>query len=477
MSKYLIEDRNDGLTVVKFANRIESRPALDAIFAQVWLMEPHALGRMIAIAANAGEPERFEAAESWFLEEPRSPMRVENGDAVISISGPIFPKANIMTKHSGASSLAMIEVDIAAALLDDSVERLVLDIDSPGGVATGIEALANEIYAARERKPIVAVAQDMAASAAYWLGSAAGEFGATGSAKVGSIGVVLTAYRSQQYDDEVVIISRQSPKKRQDPKSESGQADLQVLADATAAVFVADVARNRDTTEHDVLENFGQGGLLAAVDAVAAGMVDGISSRQSIMATQGAETMPAARMTAEKLATDHPDIAEALREEGRAELRGSLTTANAEHEQAIATARVEAATAERERIQAVFAQSMPGHEALIEQLAFDGKTTGEQAAIQVLQAVRVANESALGSHREDAPAPAAVTPTDDTPSSTPASTTQDHRPVEDRCKDAWDKDASLRAEFLEDLDAYVAYTKAKESGRVRILKNKTDEAA
>jgi hypothetical protein len=46
------------------------------------------------------------------------------------------------------------------------------------------------------------------------------------------------------------------------------------------------------------------------------------------------------------------------------------------------------AKAERERIQAVEAQFLPGHEDLIVKLAFDGKTTGEQAAIQVLAAER-----------------------------------------------------------------------------------------
>jgi hypothetical protein len=48
--------------------------------------------------------------------------------------------------------------------------------------------------------------------------------------------------------------------------------------------------------------------------------------------------------------------------------------------------RLEGAAAERERIQAVRAQSMKGHEALIETLAFDGKTTGPEAAVQVLAA-------------------------------------------------------------------------------------------
>ena len=63
----------------------------------------------------------------------------------------------------------------------------------------------------------------------------------------------------------------------------------------------------------------------------------------------------------------------------------------------------EGATQERARIQAVRAQSLPGHEALIEKLAFDGKTTGEQAAVAVLAAERGTVAAAASAHAADAP--------------------------------------------------------------------------
>ena len=65
------------------------------------------------------------------------------------------------------------------------------------------------------------------------------------------------------------------------------------------------------------------------------------------------------------------------------------------------------ATAERNRILAVQEQSMPGHEKLIQTLMFDGKTTGPEAAVQVLGAHRAALAKAGVDHFADAPTAAA----------------------------------------------------------------------
>lgn len=76
--------------------------------------------------------------------------------------------------------------------------------------------------------------------------------------------------------------------------------------------------------------------------------------------------------------------------------------------QGVVEGRAEGARLERERIQAVRAQSLPGHEALVESLAFDGCTTGPEAAAAVLAAERTARAAAIQDHRADAPAPAPV---------------------------------------------------------------------
>ena len=66
------------------------------------------------------------------------------------------------------------------------------------------------------------------------------------------------------------------------------------------------------------------------------------------------------------------------------------------------------AQAERQRIADVRAQSLPGHEALIEKLAMDGKTTPEQAAMAVTAAEREKLLAAANAHFDDAPKAAAA---------------------------------------------------------------------
>src|SRR5207302_11309430 len=75
-----------------------------------------------------------------------------------------------------------------AAIADPNVSAVVLDTDCPGGSAAGTPELASKIRAARGKKPIIAVANALMASAAYWIASAADEIVATPSADVGSVG-------------------------------------------------------------------------------------------------------------------------------------------------------------------------------------------------------------------------------------------------------------------------------------------------
>ena len=95
----------------------------------------------------------------------------------------------------------------------------------------------------------------------------------------------------------------------------------------------------------------------------------------------------------------------------------------AENADAAAILRAEGAEAERARIQAVREQSMPGHEALIEALAFDGKTTGPEAAVQVLAAEKARVAGAAAARAADAPAPVATATEPEQPAAEPAAPT------------------------------------------------------
>ena len=147
----------------------------------------------------------------------------------------------------------------------------------------------------------------------------------------------------------------------------------------------------------------------------------------------------------EIIKSDYPDIVAAI----SAEVEG--------------TAKADGAKEERERIQSVFAQLIPGHEMLIEALAWDGKTTGPEAAVQVLAAENTARKLVADNLDKDAPDALDDISTDgDTKVS-------DNEPLAIRCQKEWDVTPALHAEFT-DFEAFVAYKQATEDGFAKTLK-------
>ncbi|OYV47887.1 MAG: peptidase S49, partial [Burkholderiales bacterium 21-58-4] len=111
--------------------------------------------------------------------------------AVLPLYGVITQRGNMVDALSGPGSCStqLFAAAFRDALADEAVAQILIDIDSPGGSVYGVAELAAEVLAARARKPVVAVANSLAASAAYWIGSAASEFYCTPGGEVGSIGV------------------------------------------------------------------------------------------------------------------------------------------------------------------------------------------------------------------------------------------------------------------------------------------------
>src|SRR5690606_4285100 len=106
-------------------------------------------------------------------------------------SGIVGHRMNQVTDISGPGGTSTEQFGswFDAALRDPAVSAIVIDVDSPGGTVTGVAELAEQIFEARGKKPIYAIANALAASAAYWIASAAEELWVTPSGDVGSIGV------------------------------------------------------------------------------------------------------------------------------------------------------------------------------------------------------------------------------------------------------------------------------------------------
>lgn len=155
----------------------------------------------------------------------------------------------------------------------------------------------------------------------------------------------------------------------------------------------------------------------------------------------------------EYLDANHAELVAAIRAEGHAE--------------GLAAGRAEGASAERARIQAVEAAALPGCETLVTALKYDGVTTAEQAALKFNAHYKGINAGALANMEKDAAALPNV-PAAPSPSGDPAAAADANKAIDERCKAKWDNDPKLRSEFSS-YDNYLAYTKAVEGGKVKIL--------
>lgn len=256
-----------------------------------WAITPEGLELLLAVARREGED--LEALETR-LGRPldnQHPVGIHGTTAVIPITGPIFRHANLFTKLSGATSLGMLALNVGRAAADPAIQNIVLAIDSPGGEAAGINEFAKYLRELGGQKRIIAYVENLAASAGYWIASAASEIVIDETAQLGSIGVVAVAPRREE-GGPLQFVSSQSPKKRLDPESEAGQAEVQAVVDALAEVFVETVARHRNVSTADVLERFGQGGILVGKYAVEAGLADRIGSLDALLTELGARDTP-----------------------------------------------------------------------------------------------------------------------------------------------------------------------------------------
>ena len=218
----------------------------------------------------------------------------------------ILPLYGVLSQRGGPSgcgtSMQRFMAAFRETVADPQVSSIVLDVDSPGGNAYGMEEASAEIHAARGSKPIVAVANAVMASAAYWVGSAATELVVTPSGDVGSIGayVVHTDESGQNAARGIknTVVSAGKYKAEHSPfgpLSEEGRASLQKMVDEKYGQFVQAVARNRGATVEAVKEGYGQGRLVGAREAVQLGLADRVDTLQGVLARLGLERASASQ--------------------------------------------------------------------------------------------------------------------------------------------------------------------------------------
>jgi capsid assembly protease len=216
--------------------------------------------------------------------------------AVIPMTGIISHRMSMMSEISGAGggSIQSLTAQFRQALGDTNCKAIVFDVDSPGGSVEGVTELAQEIYDARKQKPITAVCNAMACSAAYWLAAAASEVVCTPSGQCGSIGVfmmlqdVSEALKTEGISINIIKAGKYKAEGHpSQPLSDETRAFLQSQVDSVYSMFVKAVASQRGVSQGAVREGYGQGRSLLAADAVKAGLADRVGTLDDVLAKYG----------------------------------------------------------------------------------------------------------------------------------------------------------------------------------------------
>lgn len=198
----------------------------------------------------------------------------------------VVPVMGVLTQRGGwfGMSVESIRANLRTAVADPNVKAIVFEYDSPGGEVSGIEELATEMRQARSAKPTVAVANSMAASAAYYLAAQASEVLVTPSGEIGSVGVYAAhedwSRALDQLGVTVTLVSAGEGKvdgNMFEPLTDEVRADMQMDIDRYYQMFTSAVAKGRGVAV-DQVRNEWKAKVYGAKEAVSIGMADAVGT-------------------------------------------------------------------------------------------------------------------------------------------------------------------------------------------------------
>lgn len=400
--------------------------------------------------------------------------RTRDGVAVVSVTGSLINRGAWIGSYSGETSYEGIQHQLATAAADPRAKAILLDIESPGGEAVGAFETAAAVRAAAAKKPLTAIVNGMAASAAYALASGARRVVTTPTGVSGSIGVVLLhADFSRALDKKGItptLIFAGAHKvdgNPFEPLPEGVRDDLQREVDQYYDLFVDTVvAGRRGLSAKSVRDT--QARVFIGAEAVAAGLADEVGTFETALAELSASSSPA-RNRATTGATMSKDVGQPGTESsgiGTAELNAAVDKARTEgHAAGRAEGMKAGAEAERARILGIEKIAPAGHETLVAALKADGTTTPEQAAMKILEAEKATRGMRMRAIEETATEAGKIAAA---PSAAGAGGPAPKASTPDEWKAEFAASAKLQQEFAAE-EYYVAFKKAEAAGKVRIL--------
>src|SRR5215204_502404 len=216
--------------------------------------------------------------------------------AVVSVIGTLVSRSGYLDASSGLLSYGEIGDAIASAMDDPSVRGVILDIDSPGGEVGGLFDLVERIQTikAASGKPLWAVANESALSAAYAIASAADRLYVTRTGELGSIGVVAVHVDESGADAKaglswsfVFAGDQKVDGNAHEPLSQRARATIQADVDRLYAEFCGLVAANRGLTAETVRDT--NAAVYRGELAVRGGLADRVGTLDTAIADMSAE--------------------------------------------------------------------------------------------------------------------------------------------------------------------------------------------
>lgn len=261
---------------------------LQACLDRPWALLPRKLAAIeafLALKAAGGEVDADEV-RALAAAQRSTDIRTSGVIQVIPLYGVLTQRGGLTAASEPLTSTARVGLAIRQAASDPNVRGIVLDVDSPGGEVFGTSELAAVVADAAQNagKPVVAVANSLAASAAYWIASQAEELVVTPGGMVGSVGVyamhVDVSRAAEMQGVNVSLISAGEHKtdgNQYEPLGDAARADIQAEVQDYYGLFVRDVARGRAVSAQTVRDTW-QARMFTAKNALAAGLVDRVDT-------------------------------------------------------------------------------------------------------------------------------------------------------------------------------------------------------
>ena len=440
------------------------------LFNTPLLLHPGKLSAIVAgLSQRLGVTPMPDAYATPTTTSERGEYKIIDRVAVIEIFGALAHRTQLHADSSFIQGYEGIAASLEKALNDSSVSAIVLNLDSPGGEVAGAFQLADQISSARGKKPIAAVASDMACSAAYLIASAADTISLTTTAIVGSIGVVTChADISKAMDKEGVAVtflyagSHKIDGNPYEPLPPAVAEQIQADVDHYYNLFVTTVARHRPAISESAIRAT-EARTYIGQQAIAAKLADYIETPDQaiirlapkISASQSRKT---SMSTVPKETPDTPDVP----------IPPSPVPEAARYLDGVTTSRLCLAAGEPGLIPILLAmqvteddvKSRVARAAAVRQICAVAKQPELAAGLIANDAdetvAKAATWAALVARDEAAPVDTA-----------PPAAISAGLSVDDRCAAEWQRDPALRAEFGT-LAIYTSYARAKAAGRINL---------